>query len=74
MPLFICNIFKCNFKSCPRDSLHFLWKCSDDFIRSNQKQSEVRKAGDQSNCIPKSMENFEAFHWNVYQAYKAFIF
>ena len=24
--LVICNIFKCNFKSCPRDSLHFLWK------------------------------------------------
>ena len=26
MPAFICNIFKCNFKSCPRDSLHFLWE------------------------------------------------
>ena len=26
MPLFICNIFKCKFKSCLRNSLHFLWK------------------------------------------------
>ena len=26
IPHFICNIFECKFKSCPRDSLHILWK------------------------------------------------
>ena len=26
MPPFICNIFKCKFKSCLRNSLHCLWK------------------------------------------------